>query len=250
MSGGPDVAGAARVDRLDRHPGHRPAAGDAGGQDLHLELEAALRAAERRLHEPAPDQAVAGLVVGDGGPDGPRERPATQRVGDPPGEGHPREVPPPDDEVRPGAGPRREGIEEGRDLRRVVLPVAVEGQRAVVAAVEGQAKPGPEGGALAGVGALFQHLGAGLAGHGRGVVRGAVVHHEDGKVRGCPADHGGDPPRLVVGRDQGQDTGRAGRLLDRHRSSWPGALGARGAGAFRRIRLRGSGGPATLRGLK
>ncbi len=66
----PDVRRRA-VDRPDRDPRDRAAEADARRDHLDLELEPALVAAERRLHDPPSDQPVAGLVVGDRLADGP-----------------------------------------------------------------------------------------------------------------------------------------------------------------------------------
>ena len=122
------------VDRADRDPRDRASEADARRDHLDLELEAALVAAERRLHDPPPDQPVAGLVVGDRPADGPRERPAAELVGEPARRRHRPEVAPADDEVR-----SRVGLERGhelRDLGRVVLAVGVERQDRVVAVGE------------------------------------------------------------------------------------------------------------------
>ena len=83
-----------------------------------------------------------------------------------------------------------------------MLAVTVEGERAVVARLERPPEPGAQGRTLARVRPLLEDLGAGLARDAGGLVGRAVVHDEDGQVRGGPANDGRDPRRLVVGRDQ------------------------------------------------
>ena len=119
------------VDRPDRDPRDRAAEADAGRDHLDLELEAALVAAERRLHDPPPDQPVAGLVVGDRPADGPRERRPPSSLARRRDRWHRSEVAPADDEVRPRVGLVRG--HELRDLGRVVLAVGIEREDGVVA---------------------------------------------------------------------------------------------------------------------
>ena len=168
------------VDRPDRDPRDRAAQADARRDHLDLELEPALVAAERRLHDPPPDQPVAGLVVGDRPADGPRERPAAELVREPARRRHRPEVAPADDEVRSRVG--LEGGHELRDLGRVVLAVGVERQDRVVALGDGAFEAKPQRRALALVRALFDDRrprGACLFGR---VVRRAVVDDEDRQV--------------------------------------------------------------------
>ena len=140
------VAGLAGVDRRDRDPPEGPAAPQADGDHLDLELEARLVALERRGHEAPAQEPVARLVVRDRLADGPRERGGAEGVRQPADRRHAREVAAADDELRPRPGRpgRREGGDEPRDLVRVVLPVRVERDDRVPPLVEarGGTRPG------------------------------------------------------------------------------------------------------------
>ena len=193
------------VDRPDRDPRDRAAQADARRDHLDLELEPALVAAERRLHDAPADQPVAGLVVGDRPADGPRERPAAELVGEAARRRHRPEVAPTDDEVRSWVGLERG--HELRDLRRVVLAVGVEREDRVVAVGQRTFEAEAERGALALVRALFDDRRARGACLFGGVVGRAVVDDQDREVAQRRLDDRPDPWALVVARDQGDDAG-------------------------------------------
>ncbi len=202
---GPDVARLVAVDRADGNPADRPALAEADRDHLDLEAESRFVAVEHRAHEPAPDQAVARLVVVDPAAHrrGQRDRP--EPVREPPYRRHPPEAPAADDELRGQPADRAPGVqpEERGDLRRIVLAVAVEGDHGLRTLVEGRREPGSERRALALVRCVAQDLRTRGLRDRRGVVRGAVVNHEHRQVAARRSNDPSNPSALVVGRNQG-----------------------------------------------
>ena len=131
---------------------------------------------------------------------------------------------------------RLEVLEHEREAARVVLAVAVDLHRDVVAALGGVHVARLHGAADAEVVGVTEHLGAGRAGAVGGVVGGAVVDDDDVEVR-CvlpqlrddPGDRGG----LVVRRDDGEMTGHDKGETALHCASFGGS-GYRGLATARR----------------
>ena len=109
-----------------------------------------------------------------------------------------------------------ERVEEPRDLGRVVLAVRVQRHDRQRAGGQGVREPRSQGGALAGVRHLAQHRGAGTLRDPRRVIGRAVVDDDDrqGSARGL--DDGGDPGRLIEGRDDREDR----RVVAVHRGKY------------------------------
>jgi hypothetical protein len=114
-------------------------------------------------------------------------------------------------------GPAGVGGEEGLQLRRVVLAVAIERDDRLDPVVEGRSEARSQRGALALVRRLAQNARAGTLGNRGGLVARAVVDDEDGQVPQRRAHDGLDPGRLVVGRDQGDDPAARPRFDGWHR---------------------------------
>src|SRR5487761_1937689 len=197
----PDMAGLAGVDRPDRHPGHRPLAPDARRDHLDLEREAGLAAGQERDYEPPVDEEIPGLVVGDLAADRPRERAAAERVRQAPHGRHPAEVATADHQR---IARDRAGDEKGGDRGRVVLPIAVEGDDRVEAALQRPPEARPQRGTLALVRVLDEHGRAGGLRLGRGGIRRSVIDDQDRQVGERLAHHVPDPGCLVEGRHEGE----------------------------------------------
>ena len=208
--GGGRAAGCATARRRSSGSAPTRSSRPAGSRRDHLdlELEPALVAAERRLHDPPPDQPVAGLVVGDRPADRPRECPAAELVGEAARGRHRPEVAPADDEIRMRL--RLVRGDELRYLRRVVLAVGIERENGVIALGDGAFESEAERGTLALVRALFDDRRARGTRPFGGVVRRAVVNDEDRQVAQRRLDDRPDPWALVVARDQGDEAGRHG----------------------------------------
>ena len=111
--------------------------------------------------------------------------------------------------------PRCEPLQERRDLGWFVLTVRVERHDRRRACIERIPEPGTQGGALARVGDLGEHRGAGRARSVRGIVVRAVVDHHDGQVPARGLHDRPDAWPFVVGGNQRDD----GPVRGRHRQS-------------------------------
>ena len=100
---------------------------------------------------------------------------------------------------------RSVGIEEGRDLVRVVLAVAVERHDRLRTQLQGTREAGPQRGTLAGVRDLPEHGRTGGVGSCRRVVGRSVIDHDHGQMAARGLHDRGDPRPLLIGRDQRND---------------------------------------------
>jgi hypothetical protein len=99
-----------------------------------------------------------------------------------------------------------DGLDHRGDILGVVLAVGIKQDQDVGVAVPGLGQNGLEGRALAPVVVVADDPGAGQFGHPGGVVRAAIVDHQD-LVDIPPGllDHGGDVAGLVVGGHRRQN---------------------------------------------
>ncbi len=98
-----------------------------------------------------------------------------------------------------------EGLEEARDLGRVMLAVGVQGDDRGGPGIQGVAEAGAQGRALARVWDLAQDRGTGRLGRIGRVVGRPVIDHDDRQVGDRSGHDRTDPRALLVGRDERED---------------------------------------------
>jgi len=107
---------------------------------------------------------------------------------------------------------------EGGNVRRRMLPIAVQSECPAMAGGQGAAQAAIEGAALAGVGGGGQDDGAGLLRRGGGGIGRAVVDDQrSGEVSAHVGDQGPDRPRFVKAGDHGSTEPRPIRAIHGHK---------------------------------
>lgn len=158
----------------------------------------------QQAHQWAADQAVTGLIVGDGLSGCPRKERRSERVAQSAHGRHLPEIAPADNQICTCELP---ALKESRYFSRVVLSVGIQRDDRLHPLFQRSRKAAQQSSALALIGLLYQYLCAGSACLSGSIIRRTIVYHQYGQVlAGCP-DHPADVRCFVVRRYQRQYCG-------------------------------------------